>query len=313
MRAAVLMQPAPDPEPRRDHPAGHGLGPVPLGEPDVVGLGVAGPLPGHEVGDHRVGVAVHARPVAVGVELGGPAGQEREHRRGVGRRQVVVLHVVVDRVPGAEAEPAGVGGRVVGGGDPLHGRLPCGDPATATAVRRCLEPDVGRNQVPSRRGLAGNPRRSQIRLRARHVRPADVDADRAVGRGAPRAHVRRAGGRAGVEPAAREHGRDRGHGCGEGAEGRAGPGSPPKMSRCISGRLVVVWRIMVRSEYNRTPGHSVPPSSADSFCLAPMVSPSVSRRDVACTAPGKAARLRLLYGRSRASCRACLGTRGAVA
>ena len=73
--------------------------------------------------------------------------------------------------------------------------------------------------MPPGGGLVGHPARGQVRLAAGHVRAAEIDADRPVGRGAPRVHRRLARGRAGVEP---EPGRDR---------ARAGARAQPRRRR----------------------------------------------------------------------------------
>ena len=214
---------------------------IPLGDPDVVGLHEPGAVGGHEVGDARVRAAVDARCVAVGMQLGRPRGQEREHRRRVRVAGRVGLHVVIDRVAGADPLGLGLVDRVVGRRRALGRRLRGDDRRAPAPVLGRLQADVDREQDPAGRRLPVDPPGTEIGLRAGLVRSADVDPDRAVGRRAPGRHRRAARRRAGVEAEAGEHRvagavdrpRTRGGGLGgslRGARGLAG-GRPGRARR----------------------------------------------------------------------------------
>ena len=176
---------------------------VPVGDPDLVGLDEARADGVDEIDDAGVLTAVDARQVAVGMEFGGPCGQERQHRRRVVARAVVGLHVVVDRVAGRDPLGRRLVDRVVGGRGPLGRSLRRHDRRTPAPVAGRLQPDIDRQQNPACRRLLLDPARAEIGLRAGLVRAPDVDPDRAVGRCPPGRHRRRARGRAGVEPEAR--------------------------------------------------------------------------------------------------------------
>ena len=172
---------------------------VPVGDPQLVGLDVAGPELGHEVSDPRRVAGVDARQVPAGVQLGGPCLQEGEHRAGVGARPVVSLHVEVEGVARAHADRLCVDHGVLGGLSALDGGRGRGDPGAAARVRGRLQANVDGDHVPAGRGLRADPRRRQVGLRAGHVGAADVEADGPVGGGAPVGHRRRARGAARVK------------------------------------------------------------------------------------------------------------------
>src|SRR6185437_14017375 len=71
---------------------GGGLLVVPVGDPQLVGLDVAGAELRHEIGDPGRVAGVDARHVAAGVKLGRPCLKEGEHGGGVGGGPVVGLH-----------------------------------------------------------------------------------------------------------------------------------------------------------------------------------------------------------------------------
>ncbi len=163
--------------------------PVPVGDPEVVGLGVGAADPGAEVGDAGGAGAVDAGLVAGRVQLGGPGGEEGQGGAAVGGGARVALHVEVDRAAGADPEQARLLDRVFG----LFGALGGGGAAAEDGARRaaaagCLQTDVGRDQVPARGDLFAHPAGGQVGLGAATVLAADVDADRPVGRVLPGVH-----------------------------------------------------------------------------------------------------------------------------
>ena len=168
---------------------------VPVGDPDVIGLGVAGAVLRHEIADPRRGTRVGAGLVAVGVQLIGPAAEVGQHRHRVRARARVLLHVVVDRVPGRDAKGASLVDGVVGRRGALGGRLAGADRlARSRASPSALQAHVGGNQMPSRGDLGADPRGVEVRLGAGRVDSTDVDADSAIRRGRPGVH---GGGRRG--------------------------------------------------------------------------------------------------------------------
>ncbi len=121
MAAPVLMEPLMvRPEGVRDvRVAEDGRLAVPVGDPDVVGRGGGG-REHLEVADRRGGAAVDTGEMTERVELVDPGGDERLHALGAGGVvDRVALHVEVDRASAAEAEHAGVTGRIVGRGGAL--------------------------------------------------------------------------------------------------------------------------------------------------------------------------------------------------
>ncbi len=203
--------------------AGVGLGVrlvVGPGEPDVVGhlvdavrreVGVV------ERGDRRRDVGVDAGVVAGGVQPLRPPGHERQRRlAAVGRRDVVVLEVVVERRALADAERLRRRDRLAGlraalrlGGGPVGGHLV--DVARAARLRA----DPQREHVPAALLLGLHPGRGEVRLVAEPVAAAEVDPDAGVRRlEPPRVHhgLRRRG--AGVERVAGQRARARPAPCG---------------------------------------------------------------------------------------------------
>ena len=231
MAAAVLMQSlVVGPVGRRDVAARGRLLVVPLGKPDVVGLGIRRAVLRDQVGDARARAAVDAREVALRVQLRGPSRQEREHRGGVGRGPRIVLHVVVDGVAGRNPNPLRVGDGVDRGCGALRRGLAGRDRRAAAGVAGRLQAHIERNHVPAGCHLVDEPGGSEVRLCASAVRPADVDPDRAVWRSAPRRHRSRGWRGARVKPEASERRRRR-------VRGRRGPGARPDHGVRRDGRL----------------------------------------------------------------------------
>ena len=189
---------------RRDVGVDRRLRSVPVGDPQVVGLGERRAVLRHEVEDPRRVAGVHARQVAVGVQRRRPRAEVGQHRGRVGGGPVVGLHVVVDRVAGPDPDRLGAGDGVGGGGAALRGRLGRRDRRAAARVGGRLQADVDRDDVPAGRGLRADPAGGQVRLRAGHVGAADVDAGGAERRLQPVGHRRLRRGLAGVEPEAGE-------------------------------------------------------------------------------------------------------------
>src|SRR4029077_15809297 len=95
--------------------------PVPVGEPELVGLEVGAAVLGGEVGDAGGATAVDAGDIAERVQASGPGGEEAQGRVGGARGARVALHVEVDRAAFADAGDARLVDRVGCRFGPLRG------------------------------------------------------------------------------------------------------------------------------------------------------------------------------------------------
>ena len=181
---------------------------VPVRDPHVVGR--RGAL---EVADRRARASVDAGSEAERVQLVVPPADERLHglRARLVRRRVP-LHVEVERAVGRQPERDRFARRVLRRSDAL---VRGGSRARRDLLQRRLadarrlQPDVQRHQAPSLRHDRGHPRRREVRLGARAVHAADVDAECAVGRCLPCGERVERRSAARIEAVARVHRRAR--------------------------------------------------------------------------------------------------------
>jgi hypothetical protein len=180
---------------------------IPVRVVDDVGLGHRGSRPDQvaDIGERLV----HGRLVALDLQLGVPAAQERGH---LARAAGVGLHVVDDRGTLRDPQALRPRRRVIGGRGALSGGLRPGDGGIPECLHAgCLQARVEREVAPALSLRRAGPGRGQVGLRAGPVDPAYVYPDRAVRGGQPAIQrgLRRRG--TGVEAGALEHSLRRGH------------------------------------------------------------------------------------------------------